>query len=150
MRAAGFNVNAEWRPKGAKLYPYAFRISRKVKTLIEKGVPASNITIAGVDKAGKISLLVASYVGDPMVNYLIIGGCVSDETEAERFKENFELIPAGRILSIFDEDYMGKGSCASYLTQAEEGTVYKELVISTRQGQSLFYRPDKRWIEPVR
>ena len=150
LRTEGFNVIAEWRPREARLHPYAFRTARRVKGLIEKGVPASSITVAGPDKGGNIALVVASYVGDPLVNYVILGGCFSDEMLTESFKEKFELIPAGRILSIQDEGFKKRGSCAPYLTQAERGTLYQETLLSTAEGQGVFYRPDNRWIEPLR
>lgn len=149
LHAQNLNVIAEWRPAGAKLHAYAFRVARKVTKLIENGVPANNITVAGVDKGGKLTLLVASYVGDARVNYVILGGCPANEQKARELVEQFELMPNGRILSIRDLGHQASGSCRPLLTEAEQGLQYHDLDLSSGLGQKLFYTPDRRWIQPL-
>ena len=149
LRGQNMNVIAEWRPAHAKIHPYAFRIARKVKALIEKGVPAKNITVCGIDKGGRIALLVASYVGEPAVNYVILGGCPENQQKTRGLIEKYELMPNGRILSLYASDHKGSGSCAPLLAQAEAGMQYQELQLTSGLGQGVFYRPDKSWIEPL-
>ena len=149
LRGHDMNVIAEWRPAGAKMHPYAFRIARKVKALIEKGVPAKNITVCGIDKGGRIALLVASYVGEPAVSYVILGGCPGNRQKTRELVEKFELMPNGRILSLYASDHYGSGSCAPLLDQAEAGMQFQELRLSSGLGQGVFYHADNRWIEPL-
>jgi hypothetical protein len=150
LSVKGVSVIAEWRPPGAKKHPYAFRIARKVRALIEEqGVSASNITVAGFEKGGKLALLVSSYLGEPEVNYAILGACPRKEDEAKSFVEEYELIPNGRILSLYDQGHETSGSCSPLLDTAEAGTRFHEIEFTSGVGQGLFFRPDVTWIRPL-
>lgn len=76
LAARGFEVISEHRREKANPRRYArTRILPQINALIEKGVPANRITVAGFSKGGAMSLLVASMAKQPSLNLVNMAGC---------------------------------------------------------------------------
>lgn len=132
---------------------YAAKIVMQIRQLEARGVPGSNITVAGFSRGGHIALLVASSLGDPSVGYVIMAGCGRNTKafEYEQFlkrKRGSRL--RGRILSIYASSDMEAGSCRRAVSQAPgNGVAFRERVIKSGKGHGLFFQPRPEWITPA-
>jgi hypothetical protein len=152
--ARGFVVISEARQGPVDPTAYAQAIANQVKTLMGKGVPADNITVAGHSRGARIALLVASMLATPNVRFVIMAGCEkaagSFGGDHEQFLQTRAPSLQGRMLSLYDRSDQIAGTCAETFAKAPEGTLqYKEVVLDTGRGHGLFFTPQPVWIEPV-
>jgi len=132
---------------------YASKIVMQIRRLEARGVPASNITVAGFSRGGYISLLVSSSLGDPNVGYAIMAGCGRNTKSFEyqqflKRKRGSRL--RGRIFSLYVNSDMEAGSCRDAVEQAPpQAVTFHELVIKSVKGHGLFFQPRPEWINPV-
>lgn len=145
----GFKVIADQRPRVSALQ-YAGSLVRKLRRLMSKGVPSVHITMAGFGRGGLIALYVASALGDPYMNYVIMAGCGSNRAEYQLFvrrKRGRRL--RGRILSILDFSDLESRGCGEVFEQAGNNIQSQEMRLRTGKGHALFYRPNPMWVHPV-
>lgn len=132
---------------------YASKIVMQIRQLEAKGVPGSNITVAGFSRGGHIALLVASSLGDPSVGYVIMAGC-GRNTKAFEYQQFLKRKRGsrlrGRILSMYANGDIEAGSCRDAIDQAPpQAVAFRENVIKSVKGHGLFFQPRPEWINPA-
>ena len=148
----GYEVISEIRTGDTPFGQYADQVASQVQSLIEKGVPPGRITVLGHSKGGLMTLIVASRVEEPEVNYVVLAGCGRQGTSFRRpyqiFLDQDAQRLKGRVFSIYDSADQEAGSCEEAFSQATD-TETKEAVLHTGQGHGLFYSPHPAWIEKI-
>ncbi len=141
LRAGGFLVLADVRPKGTDATQYAERVAGQVDSLLQAGISPARIAVVGFSKGGGIAILAAAQLRRTDVTFVFLAAC----TEG-----NADRVIAGRVLSVFEEsDRLGR-SCEALVARALPGTVSAERQISTELKHGAFYQPRPEWLEPVR
>jgi len=143
---SGFTVISEVR--SGKIIPcaYAEKIVGQIRTLLDAGVPPENITVAGHSKGGVIALCVSSKLGNPKVNFVVMAGC--------EIKPLLEAYPdyrtlKGRFLSIYASSDSVASSCDSAFSPVSEGISSAEIRLESEGGHTLFFKPERIWLNPV-
>lgn len=149
----GFTVISEIRPKGTKLYKYAGKIVRQIKTLLVNGIPPEQITVVGFSKGSAITLLVSAKLKNPRVNFVVMSGFSHKGTHVRRsykklIGQSVQFLQ-GRFLSIYDESDQKCDICQRIFKNASDDAIFKEIKVKNGLGHSLFYRPRRDWFEPV-
>lgn len=130
---------------------YSKRIAGQVGRLLDAGVPAKNITVAGHSKGAFMSMLIASRVQNEAVKYGILAGCGVKGSEFRRSYVKFSKHRAqrmrGRFLVAWDANDDVTRECD--LAMGKAGVDFRNLVFETGRGHSLFYKPKSVWIDPL-
>lgn len=142
----GFVVISELRPKDASVVEYAKKGTTNIQKLLDVGVPTENITVAGHSKGAVIALQIASLLGKPKVNYVIMAGC--GIKGLEKAYPDFSLMK-GNIFSIYATSDKIASSCNQALSQVKQGVASKEIVLESAAGHQLFFKPTDVWVDPV-
>ncbi|MGD8530341.1 MAG: hypothetical protein PVH35_00035 [Syntrophobacterales bacterium] len=143
---SGFTVISEIRSGEIIPCVYAEKIVGQIRTLLDAGVPPDNITVAGHSKGSVIALCVASKVGNPKVNFVVMAGC--------EIKPLLDVYPdyrtlKGRFLSIYASSDSVASSCNIVFSLASEGFSSTEIRLESEGGHALFFKPEKIWLTPV-
>jgi hypothetical protein len=149
LQSYGFKVISEQRPKGADGWEYAQRTARQVSELLTAGVPPESITVVGASKGATIAAVASHLVGNPEVNYVLLGTC--HPTLVEEWKQG-GLILSGNVLTIYDfEDDEYSGSCKDLFSLAEGKGLnhHDELVLQVGTGHGVLYQPLPEWVLPT-
>ena len=143
-------VISEQRLKNTESIEYAKRTQEQVTTLLNAGVPASNITIVGASKGAYIAIYVSHFLENQEIKFVIMGIC-NPEILAD-LKQNLIFL-YGKVLSIYDSaDDQNGGSCEELfrLSESNGGLAgYDEIVLNTGIGHAILYKPFNEWITPV-
>ncbi|MBI4358236.1 MAG: hypothetical protein HY584_02960 [Candidatus Omnitrophica bacterium] len=152
LEATGHKVTSEVRQGRIHPMEYAKKIAGQIEDLLEDGVPSHHIAVMGHSKGGLMTLIVASLLSEPEINYVVLAGCGKS---GSRFRESY--VPflkghahnlRGRILSIYDSADQEAGTCREAFDEAAN-LDSQELVLQTGRGHGLFYTPDSSWTERV-
>jgi hypothetical protein len=146
LAAAGLDVIAELRPAGADPLQHAEVVADQVRSLLDAGVPAEHITVAGFSKGGGIAILTSTMLDNDRVGFVLMACCspVVPEILAERSGR-----VAGRLLSLYEaSDPLGT-SCRPVFLGASPGSSHLEIELEIGGGHGAFYRPHPEWIDPV-
>jgi hypothetical protein len=149
LQSYGFEVISEQRPKDADGWEYAQRTAGQVSELITFGVPPGSITVVGASKGATIATVSSHLVGNPEVNYILLGTC--HPTLVEEWKQG-GLILSGNVLAIYDfEDDEYSGSCEELFSFAEGKGLnhHDELVLQVGTGHGILYQPLPEWVLPT-
>ena len=153
FESRGFKVISDVRPKGTKLYKYAGKIVRQIKTLLAYGIPPEQITVVGFSKGSAITLLVSTKLKNPGVNFVLMSGCSHKGTHVRRSYKKLigQSVQSmkGRFLSIYDESDPKCDICQRILINTSNETTFNEIKVKNGLGHSLFYRPRRDWLEPI-
>lgn len=155
----GFVVATEVRPKTAvRNFPndhqlYARHVAKSVYRLIDRGVPAQQITVAGYARGGLIAMMSAAMLNHPRVNFVLMASCPSDNGR-HADKRDFlhqRVAPKlrGRFLSLVDDGDPDFQSCQSLFERSERVEQADEVSIYTRQDHAAFLEPRNAWLEPL-
>ncbi|MFV2073475.1 MAG: alpha/beta hydrolase [Thermoanaerobaculales bacterium] len=139
----GFVVISEARPSGTEVAVYAEKVADQVRSLIDAGVPAENVTVVGFSKGGMIAILTSSVLADDRVNFVFIAAC------GPWIESMPELAPHGRLLAVREATDEMIGSCEGLLARAEGEGERRETVVEIGGGHGAFYRPRAEWVDPV-
>jgi hypothetical protein len=150
LSSYGFVVISEQRGKNTDIIEYAKRIQEQVTTLLNAGVPATNITVVGASKGAYITIYVSHFLENQEIKFVIMGICNS-EILAD-LKQN-HIFLYGKVLSIYDSaDYQYAGSCEELFTLSEGNkglSRHDEIVLNIGTGHGILYQPLDEWIKPV-
>jgi len=125
---------------------YAVKLKADVKSLLDKGVPAKNITISGFSKGSIIALASAGVINNPDINYVLLAGC------SNFLNEKYKVDPGkaiGRILSIYDSEDIKFGSCDGIIKK-KENLQLEETELDSGKGHKVFRIPKEKFIEQWR
>jgi hypothetical protein len=128
---------------------YADKVASQVRVLLNAGVPAANITVAGHSKGGMMTLLVMPRVGEPDIAYVNFAGCgkeTSGFTGYLDFAAKGARKARGRLLSAYDKSDRIAGSCKEALDVMSNAEV-TERILEFGGGHELFYKPDPEWMD---
>lgn len=142
----GFVVISELRPKDASVVEYAKKATTSIQKLLDAGVPSENISVAGHSKGAVIAIQIASLLGKPKVNYVIMAGC--GIKGLEKAYPDYSLLK-GNLLSIYATSDKVAGSCSQAFSQAKQDVTSKEIALESAAGHQLFFKPTDIWVEPV-
>ena len=153
FRNRGFVVISEVRPKGTKLDKYARKIERQIKTLMSYGLSPKQITVVGFEKGSAITLLASARLKDFGVNFVMMSGCSHKGTHVlgrySKLIDQSVQSMQGRFLYIYDVSDQKCDVCRRILKNASAEVTFKEMMLNSGLGHSLFYLPRREWIEPV-
>ena len=144
----GFTVISESRPKNTNVWTYADQITGQIEILLDAGVPAQNITVAGASKGGAIAIVVSAKLQNKDLNYALIAAC--EETMVASLVDR-GLFLTGSVLSIFDTGDEFLTSCQVYFKEslAQGLGDFQEIALDLGRGHGFHYTPVKEWVEPV-
>jgi hypothetical protein len=144
----GLVVISELRAKNTDGQAYAKRIAGQVTQLLNSGVPAGNITVAGASKGGAIAILASSLLANDALNYVLLAAC--DPASQQELKKN-DIHLYGNILSIYDSADQVAGSCQELFAFSTGKGLSKhaEIVLQVGSGHGMLYKPLDGWIMPL-
>ncbi|MBN1537318.1 MAG: hypothetical protein JW908_11345 [Anaerolineales bacterium] len=145
---AGFMVIAELRPKNADGYAYARKIAGQIKQLLDAGVPAHHITVAGASKGSYIAIAISNLSKNEELNFVLLGSCAADEVT--RLIQDRTVL-YGNILSIYDsvDEYSGSCSDLFAFSEGKGFTRRNEIVLHMGTGHGILYKPLDEWMLPT-
>jgi hypothetical protein len=119
-----------------------------VTTLLDAGVPPSNITVVGASKGAGIAIYVSHFLENDEVNYVIMAICHPDVVAGLR---RDQVYLTGNVLSIYDLTDTLAGSCQELFSFSEGKGLsrYHEVVLNVGTGHGILYKPFDEWILPT-
>jgi hypothetical protein len=139
-----YNLIASHRPLKTDPFKYANSLSEQVTALIDRGIPAKNITLIGFSRGGFITALASNKLANKELNFVIMAACTS------RLAKNNAVVIYGNLLSIY-ETSDDVGSCDNVINRNPETiSSYQEIAISTGKEHGAFYTSDPAWLTPLK
>jgi len=144
----GLIVISEQRPKNTDGVAYARKVTEQVKALLNAGVPAKNITVAGASKGAGITVYVSHFLENEEINFVIMAICHPDNVA--EFKRD-QIFLFGNVLSIYDSADELAGSCQELFSFSEGKGIarYDEVVLNVGTGHGILYQPLDEWMTPL-
>ncbi|HVS10320.1 MAG TPA: tetratricopeptide repeat protein [Planctomycetota bacterium] len=147
FREQGFVVTAEVRPKGTSVDEAAARVVEQVRRLLESGVPANRIVVAGASMGASIAFEAAARLQNRDVRFAVLGACLSANLRALH-REGKR--PSGRLIAIREETDEMSTPCKPWDDSETPSSLRtSEVVVHTGLGHGFFYRPLPDWVEPM-
>ncbi|MBI4532491.1 MAG: hypothetical protein HY711_00980 [Candidatus Melainabacteria bacterium] len=146
----GFIVISEVRQPRTIGSKYAHKVAEQVRSLIQAGVQAENITVAGFSKGGGIAIMTSALLQNPKINFVILAGCGKGPRSGHQntLAQQYGPYLHGRMLSLYDAADESTGTCQECFDRAS-GLNHKEIVLQTGLGHGLFFAPHKEWLNIV-
>jgi len=149
LRAQGFVVTGELRPKAATVSDAADHVVEQIQRLLESGVPPDHIVVVGGSMGGGIALLASARLQNPEMRFCTLGTCLSRNVRHLVAEEG--KAPSGLVLAIRETSDALTQDCPPWAQ--ERGTdihlIAQEVVVETGLGHGFLYRPLPEWIEPL-
>jgi len=137
-------IISQVRPADTDIAEYAASVAQQVEDLLAQGVPEEHITIVGFSKGGVIAILTAARLANDRISFVLQAACGSWLTTRP------ELVPYGRMLSLYESSDNVAGSCSELFARRDGQLVWEELELALGGGHGAFYRPDPGWMTPTR
>ncbi len=148
LRARGFVVTGEIRPRSASVSELADRVVEQVHELLASGVPADRILVVGASMGGGIALVASARLQNPELRFAVLGACPS-ETD-ERLVADGGKGLSGHLLSIHEKSDEYTQACPAWTDDpARQGIQVREIVLHTGLAHGFLYRPLPEWVDPV-
>ncbi|WP_139158543.1 MULTISPECIES: alpha/beta hydrolase [Pseudoalteromonas] len=139
-----YTLIAHHRAKNTDPFAYAYELNQQVRTLVEKGVSARNITLVGFSRGSFIAGVASDKLSDLEINTVILAGCgrlvSSKHTDIKVF---------GHVLSVYERSD-GPQSCATLAKRSTQTRSFNEIMIDTGLEHGAFYKPMNEWVTPVK
>lgn len=142
LSSRGAVIISAQRPPKTDMNEYAGVVVSQVEDLIDRGVPAGNIVVAGFSKGGGIATRVSSFLRRPQVRFVLLAACPDSA-----IAPNIRL--TGRVLSVYEASDTLAGSCEPLADQSGHPESFEEVKISTGRLHGAFYMPLPAWVDPV-
>lgn len=143
LKSEGFIVISEPRAKGTDVQEYARKVVGQIQALIERGVPAQNITVVGASKGAVITMLVSTGLKNRDANFVIMSNC------NDWVLKNYNVDLYGNVLSLYDyKDEFGE-TCRKFFDKASGLNRSSEIVLKLGTGHAVLYKPLREWIDPT-
>lgn len=142
LGAQGFQV-ATVDSEGQDRLTYARRVAKEVRGLMAQGVPAGEISVVGAGSGSAVATLVSARVGDPGVNYVLLGQC------DPILKSEYRFRMSGRVLGIHDAADSASHSCRPLWSESSKVSDRQELVLHSGYSATLFHAPREQWMAPL-
>lgn len=150
LAAQGFVVISEVRSPDTTM-EYGKKVVEQINRLLNAGVPANQITVAGHSKGGALTIATSSFLQNSEIKFVIMAGC-GKGTQEKGFIHKLDRFAAGmkgQVLSLYDSVDQEAGTCNALFEQATNLASKKETALNTGLGHGLFYTPHSEWIEPL-
>ena len=121
---------------------YAEKIKTQVTYLLNKGVPAKNITVSGFSKGSIITLAASGAINNSKINYVLLAGCSAFLNEKYNVNPNKAV---GRILSIYDSGDDKYESCGGIIKLSDKVT-FEETDLDSGKGHKVFRIAKEKFI----
>ncbi|CAL2086057.1 conserved hypothetical protein [Tenacibaculum sp. 190524A05c] len=142
---AGFNVISEKRKGNVNARAYAHLIINKIDSLIQSGIQAQNITVAGTSKGGYIAQYVSSLANNPNLNFVFVASF--QESDIEHIPE---INYCGNILNIYEKsDPFGVSAIKRKNSSTCHIQNFKEIQLNTGLKHGFLFQPLQEWIQPT-
>lgn len=132
---------ADIREKNISVKAHAEKLAEAVSSLLDKGIPAKNISLVGFSRGGGIVATAAGLIDNQDIRYVLLASCPRTPGWPP-FR--------GRLLSLYEKNDSLAGSCAFLAEATPKVDEFKEIVLESGLGHGEFYRPQQRWLGPVR
>ncbi len=144
----GLIVISEQRAENTDALQYAQRLAGQVTRLLNSGVPAKNITVAGASKGGAIAILASNLLENEALNFVLLAAC--DPASIDALQRN-KVSLYGNVLSIYDSADKIAGSCQElFAASAGKGlSRHAEIVLQVGSGHGMLFKPLDEWITPT-
>jgi hypothetical protein len=142
LGAQGFQV-VSVDSEGQDRLTYAKRVAKEIRGLLAQGVPATDINVVGAGTGSAVATLVSARVGDPDVNYVLLGRC------DPILKSEYRFRMSGRVLGIQDDADTASHSCRALWSESPKVSDRQELVLHSSHGAALFHSPREQWMAPL-
>jgi hypothetical protein len=142
LGAQGFQV-VSVDSEGQDRLTYAKRVAKEIRGLLAQGVPAAEINVVGVGTGSAVATLVSARVGDPDVNYVLLGRC------DPILKSEYRFRMSGRVLGVQDDADTASHSCRTLWTESPRVSDRQEVVLHSGYGATLFHAPREQWMAPL-
>lgn len=139
----GFNLIAHHRPQHTDVDEYVELFASWVSSLLDSGVPASNITLIGFSRGSQLAAMTAARFNTYEINTVLMAGCFNGDIVLEP-----AITLGGRLLSIYETTDI-PGSCQT-LAARSELTTFDEHYITTGLKHGAFYKPSESWLRHIR
>jgi hypothetical protein len=149
LASYGFVVISKQRPKDTDAWAYAAKGARQISELINGDVPPGHITVVGASKGAAIATGISYLLGNPDVNYVLLGSC--HPTLLEEWRQQGMTL-SGNVLAIYDaDDDEYSGSCQEMFARSEGKGLsrHEELVLEVGTGHGILYQPLPEWVIPT-
>jgi hypothetical protein len=148
LSSRGFVVISEQRAKNTVSLEYAKRTAWQVTKLLDAGVPAKHITLAGASKGGGITILVSALLKNNEVNFVVMAICTP--ASVDEIEQNGMTL-YGNVLSIYESSDETAGSCQELFSFSEGKGLsrHREIVLNTGKGHGFLFKPLDEWIVPT-
>jgi len=151
LAARDFEVISELRREKTNPRRYArTKVIPQITALIEKGVPANQITVAGFSKGGNMVLVLSGLAKLPELNFVNMAGC-----GAGNFRKAYDAILAndaakmqGRMLSLYDQADTISGTCDEAAKLAPRLKMTEEK-LTIGAGHGTFYTARPEWLDRI-
>lgn len=142
LSSRGAVVVSALRPPDTDMNVYAGVVVSQIERLIERGVPAKNIVVAGFSKGGGIATRVSSFLRRSDVRFVLLAACPPGPPSAT-------IRLTGDVLSIYEASDSLAGSCKPLAQLEEKPRSFKEIKISSGKLHGAFYQPLPVWVGPL-
>ena len=145
FRKENFTVISEIRKSGTDVKAYAEKMKHEIDSLLNKGVPAKNITVVGGSKGALIAMYVSTFEKNKEMNFVFLAACNDGN-----YTGNPEIKFYGNILSIYEKsDDIGE-SCVKFKNKSS-ATInhYKEIEVNTGKNHGFLFQPYPEWFNPA-
>ncbi|WP_126651302.1 alpha/beta hydrolase [Chryseobacterium aureum] len=140
-------VISEKRKAGTDPSVYAVKVKKQIDSLLQKGIPAGNITVVGTSQGGYIAQYVSFYEKNPHLKFVIIGASFKDDSLEK--DTNFKLY--GRILSITEKSDEGHVPLSKEQRLIRSDIKdFKEIELNTGLHHGFLFKALNDWITPVK
>ncbi len=151
LAARDFEVISQLRREKTNPRRYARTVVvPQIAALIEKGVPANRITVAGFSKGGNMVLVLMALAKQPEVNFINMAGCGKGRFRAayDSFLANDAPKMQGEMLSLFDEAETIAGTCSEAAALAPRMKMTEE-ILKIGKGHGSFYAAHPAWLDRI-
>ena len=143
-KGSDFNLIAHHRPQNTKISDYKATFVSWIRTLVESGVPPSNITLIGFSRGGHITAYVSSELKELKINTVLLASCWPGGVQSEP-----SVTFGGHFLSIYETTDAAL-SCKKLADRSSALLSFDELAITTNKEHGAFFKPMEEWVTPLR
>lgn len=144
LKDPAYHLIAYIRPPKEEVLDAARQLSHEVQALLGEGVPPEQITLVGFSGGGMVVVFAASILERSKINVALLAGCGGPVAWDSSLKI------WGRVFSLYDDDDTKVTSCKGLAERSEGVSGFKEVVLKTEKGHSLFFDPSDKWLPKLK
>lgn len=136
-------VIAEVRTENVDYSKYAKKVSNEIDSLINLGIPPTNITVIGASKGAIIASHISDINTNP-INYVLLAGNNRYQEENNDWKFH------GQVLCFYDlSDSIAGGNYDYWKNKQNHTNAFEQIELKTQLGHGFLYQPLEEWVKPT-